>query len=157
MNSTTSEPRALVRRSSADDIDVVIRLFRRTAGHAWPFLDPDVLEAGLFRFRDAGFGRSVVWVAERGGGIVGFCAMRTGWIDHFYVAPEHQGRGVGQLLIGRALKGRRRVRLWTFQRNTRSRLFYALQGFSEARRTDGAANGGGEPDILMEWRRPVTG
>jgi hypothetical protein len=46
------------------------------------------------------------------------------------------------------------VRLWTFQRNTRSRLFYALQGFREVRRTDGQGNEEREPDVLLEWRRP---
>ncbi|HSZ51159.1 MAG TPA: hypothetical protein VK801_06275, partial [Caulobacteraceae bacterium] len=56
-------------------------------------------------------------------------------------------------LVTRALKGRRRVQLWTFQVNTRSRRFYRLQGFAEILQTDGADNEEKEPDVLLEWRR----
>ena len=56
-------------------------------------------------------------------------------------------------VVWAALARRRRVRLWTFQRNIRSRRFYALQGFCEIRLTDGRANEEKEPDVLLEWRR----
>ena len=85
--------------------------------------------------------------------LIGFCASRRGWVDHLYVDHGWHGRGVGQALLKRTLRGRRRVRLWTFQRNARSRLFYRLQGFREVRLTDGSDNEEGEPDVLLEWRR----
>jgi putative acetyltransferase len=84
---------------------------------------------------------------------LGFCALRRGWIDHLFVAHERHGRGVGQALLARALADRRRVKLWTFQRNLRSRAFYRMQGFEEVLFTDGAANEEKEPDVLLEWIR----
>jgi putative acetyltransferase len=144
----------LIRRALVPEVPTIARLYRRTAEHAWDFLYPHTPREDLAHFGQA-FRKGPVWIAERDGTIVGFCATRRGWIDHFYVAPEEQGRGFGQRLIARALKGRRRVRLWTFQRNARSRRFYALQGFREVLSTDGHANEEKEPDVLLEWLRPA--
>ena len=143
-----------LRRARLDDVPHIARLYRRTAAHAWSFLYPHTPEQDLHHFHKA-FDRGLIWIAEDDGRFIGFIALRRGWIDHFYVSPEEQGRGVGRRLIARALRGRRRVRLWTFQRNHRSRLFYALQGFTEVVRTDGRGNEEREPDILLEWRRPL--
>ena len=154
MNISKSEQRGLlIRMAVAEEVPAIARLYRRTAEQAWDFLYPHTPGEDLAHFGQA-LTKGPVWIAVRGEAIVGFCAVRRGWIDHFYVAPEEQGRGVGQRLIKRALKGRRRVRLWTFQRNARSRRFYALQGFREVLLTDGHANEEKEPDVLLEWRRP---
>jgi GNAT superfamily N-acetyltransferase len=139
------------RRADPTELPVVANLYRRTAGREWDFLYPHTPEEDLGHFGRA-FVRGVVWVVEVEGVVAGFCAVRRGWIDHLYVDHAFHGRGIGQALVARALRGRRRVRLWTFQRNTRSRRFYRLQGFIEARLTDGADNEEKEPDVLLEWR-----
>lgn len=143
----------VIRRAHGEESDTIALLYRRTAMAAWPFLYPHTPEEDRAFFKDA-FARGTVWAAEEAGALIGFCAVRRGWIDHFYVAPERHGEGIGQRLIRMALKGRSRVKLWTFQRNTRSRAFYRLQGFIEVRFTDGAHNEEKEPDVMMEWRRP---
>jgi GNAT superfamily N-acetyltransferase len=143
-------PRHTIRRALPEEAGVVAKLYRRTAGREWSFLAPHTPaedEAFFLKSFDAG----VVWAAEQNCEIVGFCAVRRGWIDHLFVAHERHGQGIGQALLRQALKGRRRVRLWTFQRNTRSRAFYARCGFREARFTDGAHNEEHEPDVMLEW------
>jgi GNAT superfamily N-acetyltransferase len=145
---------ARIRRAGPADAEAVARLYRRTADAAWPFLAPHTPEEDLAFFTRA-IARGAVWLAEADGGLVGICAARRGWIDHFYVAPERQGRGIGRALLARALKGRRRVRLWTFLRNARSRAIYRRQGFCEVRFTDGAGNEEKEPDVMLEWIRPA--
>jgi GNAT superfamily N-acetyltransferase len=142
----------VLRRAEEAELDEITRLFRLWCSQAWDFLAPHTPEGDLRHIRKS-WRAGPVWTAFADDRIVGFCAARSGWIDHFFVAPEWQGCGVGRALIARALRGRRRVRLWTFQRNTRSRLFYALQGFREVRRTDGQGNEEHEPDVLLEWRR----
>lgn len=142
-----------VRRARVGEAAAIARLYRRTANAAWDFLVPHTPAEDL-AFFTAAFQAGPVLVAEADGQVVGFCAARQGWIDHFYVDPSRHGEGIGQALLQAVLKGRRRVRLWTFQRNDRSRAFYARQGFREVRLTDGAHNEEKEPDVLMEWRRP---
>jgi len=142
-----------VRRARVGESDAIASLYRRTAEAEWSFLYPHTPEEDRAFYRDRVFARCTVWAAVESGEIIGFCAVRAGWIDHLYVAQERHGRGVGQTLIAAALKGRRRVRLSTFQHNDRSRRLYRLQAFPEVRLTDGADNEEKEPDVLLEWRR----
>jgi GNAT superfamily N-acetyltransferase len=141
-----------VRRAKPEEGDAIAALYRRTAEREWDFLYPHTPQEDRAFFARV-LAACTVWVAEEDGAIVGFLAVRPGWIEHFYVLHEQQGRGIGRSLIARALKGRRRVRLWTFQRNARSRAFYRRQGFREALFTDGAHNEEKEPDVMLEWRR----
>jgi putative acetyltransferase len=141
-----------IRRATAGDGDEIAVLYRRVAGREWDFLYPHTPAEDRGHFGKA-LTRGPVWVAVEAGAIIGFIATRRGWIDHFYVAHERQGRGIGQALIARAMRGRQHVRLWTFQVNARSRAFYRRQGFVEALFTDGAANEEKQPDVMLEWRR----
>lgn len=142
----------LIRRGQLDEGDAIARLFRQIARREWPFLYPHTPDEDRALFQ-AAFEKGRLWVAEDGPGLVGFCVARRGWIDHLYVVHERHGEGIGQALLKRTVEGRTYVRLWTFQRNARSRAFYRQQGFREVLLTDGRANEEKEPDVLLEWRR----
>jgi ribosomal protein S18 acetylase RimI-like enzyme len=93
-----------------------------------------------------------VWVAEDGDRVVGFAALGDDLLEHLYVHPEAQSRGVGTALL--ALSKERRpggLRLWVFQKNVGARRFYERHGFRVAQLTDGRGNEEGEPDALYEW------
>ena len=142
----------VIRRARLDESEGIATLYRRTAEREWPFLYAHTAQEDLALFR-AAFQKGAIWMAEDGGAVVGFCAARRGWIDHLYVVHERQGEGIGRALLRRTLKGRAHVRLWTFQRNARSRAFYRREGFVEVTFTDGAANEEKEPDVMLAWRR----
>jgi GNAT superfamily N-acetyltransferase len=91
-------------------------------------------------------------VAEEAGAVVGFIGFREGWIDHLYVHPDWQGRGIGPQLLAKPLQYRQARRLWTFQKNARARRFYEARGFRLVELTDGSGNEEKEPDALYEWR-----
>ena len=97
-----------------------------------------------------------VWVAEDDGEVVGFTAFGTrdgvDFMEHLYVAPERQARGIGTRLMNRA-KARRPegFRLWVFQANAGARRFYERHGLRLVELTDGAGNEEQEPDALYEW------
>jgi ribosomal protein S18 acetylase RimI-like enzyme len=95
-----------------------------------------------------------VLVAEEDGTIVGFLAMANGnTLEHLYVRPDSQGRGVGGALLERA---KERMpggfSLWVFQQNLRARRFYERHGLSLIERTEGAGNEERMPDARYEWR-----
>jgi ribosomal protein S18 acetylase RimI-like enzyme len=95
-----------------------------------------------------------VLVAEENGRVVGFVAMAHGdSLEHLYVHPDSQGRGVGGALLERA---KERMpggfSLWVFQQNLQARRFYERHGLSLIERTDGAGNEERMPDARYEWR-----
>src|SRR5215204_871414 len=53
-----------------------------------------------------------VWVAEVDPTVAGFIAFAPGWVNHLYVAPAFQGRGVGSELLAIAMRGNRALQLW---------------------------------------------
>ena len=150
----------MLRRARADDaarLALILRTAIRVAVPGLPELHtPD---------EDRWFiGRVVLpneetWVAERDGAVVGFASLgkRDGadFLQHLYVAPEAQRRGVGTALIEKAMERRPRgFRLWVFQRNEGARRFYEKHGLTLVEVTDGAGNEEKEPDALYEWRPP---
>jgi GNAT superfamily N-acetyltransferase len=92
------------------------------------------------------------WVCENEGRVVGFGALSGDMLEHLYVHPDAQGRGVGTDLLAHAKRLRPGgFRLWVFQKNERARRFYERNGFFLAELTDGGDNEEREPDALYEW------
>ena len=93
-----------------------------------------------------------VWVAERGGSVLGYAMATRTWLDHLFVDPPAQGRGVGETLLD-TVKGVRPggFCLWVFETNTPARDFYRRRGLVELERTDGSGNEEGAPDLRMAW------
>jgi ribosomal protein S18 acetylase RimI-like enzyme len=93
---------------------------------------------------------TVAILADR---VVGFAAVRAGFLDHLYVTPDAQSRGVGSRLLAAAKAARLDgLRLYVFQRNTNACGFYEKRGFTLVALDDGTRNEEGEPDALYEWR-----
>jgi putative acetyltransferase len=100
---------------------------------------------------------SGVNVAEIDGEIVGFSAVRAGWLDHLYVTPDHQGYCIGGSLLQLAMTEHPEgLSLWAFEPNDRAIAFYARAGFVEELRTDGSTNEEHVPDVQMRWAGGVA-
>jgi len=98
-----------------------------------------------------------VVVAEVNGQIVGAMATRTeertSWIDQMPVDPGMVGRGIGSVLLARAIATLALpIRLYTFQQNVGAQRFYERHGFQAIEFTDGEDNEEKCPDVLFELR-----
>lgn len=89
-----------------------------------------------------------VWVSEVDHQTVAYVAFSRDWVQHLYVHPDHQGRGIGPALLEIALADGHDKRLWTFQQNQRARKFYEARGFRIETLTDGEGNEEKTPDVL---------
>jgi putative acetyltransferase len=143
----------VIRRARPDDAEAVARIFRESRAEAMPWLpvlhDPDdVLE----HFRGC-VAADEVWVCEREGEVAGFAILQGDELDGFYVAPEHQRRGVGAALFGHVQELRpERFGFWVFRDNARARRFYERHGAQSLYETDGVNNEERTPDVRYEWR-----
>lgn len=78
----------------------------------------------------------------------GFLALDPPWVTALYVARP--GCGMGSALIAEAQAQQPALSLWCFQANAPARAFYAKQGFTEGRMTQGD-NAEGLPDVCLHW------
>jgi ribosomal protein S18 acetylase RimI-like enzyme len=144
----------MIRRGTVKDAAAVADVYltsRRDAGARIPRLahtDDDV----RVWFASIVLIEHEVWVAESAGRIVGLMVLRGESLDHLYVRPDAQRRGVGARLLQHAKRGRARLRLYTFEANDAARDFYEKHGFTAIAFGDGTANEEGAPDVLYEWR-----
>jgi GNAT superfamily N-acetyltransferase len=92
------------------------------------------------------------WIARQGSGpIAGYMSIYGDEIDHLYVMPGYQRRGIGRALLNKAKElSPHRLALFTFQKNANARAFYEANGFRAVAFTDGE-NVEGEPDVQYEW------
>jgi putative acetyltransferase len=144
-----------LRAATAADAAVCARIHRHVMRTSLAFLpELHTPEEDLWYFSQKLFPANTVWVAEAGGEVVGYIAFQPHFIEHLYILPEHQDRGLGVQLLQKALEHSRELRLWTFQANAKARRFYERHGFTAERMTDGADNEEKQPDVLYHWLRP---
>lgn len=110
-------------------------------------------EAGVRRwFADVLLPDGDTWLASNEGRIIAVLTLDGNDLDQLYVDPGAAGQGIGSTLVELAKDLRPGgLALWTFQSNTRAQAFYRHHGFTEVRRTDGADNEEGLPDVRMVW------
>lgn len=145
----------LIRRASFEDMVSIAQIHRLSRREAMPFLpDLHTEEEDLEFFSKEVFPRSLVNVAVSEKEILGFSAFDDGWLDHLYIRPGEQGRGLGSALLLAVQKEHQQIDLWVFQRNFQARSFYEARGFVLVCQTNGSGNEEKEPDAQYTWRRP---
>jgi GNAT superfamily N-acetyltransferase len=78
--------------------------------------------------------------------VVGFMALEGDNVDHLYIAPSFQGRGIGDKHLAMAKELRARgLTLWTFQRKARARRFDEARGFVASEFNDGSCTRSANP------------
>ena len=142
-----------IAEATHDDASAIADIHLTARAEAMPYLarphtDDEMRDwfAGCVGDRPAAW-----WVARQGGRIVGYMLIDGEGLDHLFVHPLAQGRGIGSALLDKARSlSPRRITLATFQRNARARAFYEKHGFQAVRFTDGE-NEEGEPDVHYLW------
>jgi hypothetical protein len=142
-----------LKRLALSDMDAAARIHRSAFDDALPWL------AGLHTpeedrrfFRERVFATCEVWGAYAADTMVGIVGS-----DPLSVVRTAPRGGIGTALLRVAQQSHDRLSLWTFQRNTPARRFYAARGLRLIRETDGAGNDEKEPDALYLWTRSASG
>ncbi|HEX6032811.1 MAG TPA: GNAT family N-acetyltransferase [Anaerolineales bacterium] len=146
----------IIRDYQAEDFDAVTILwrisrekslpeFQRAKGHFF-YEDQDY-------FRDHVLMQDQIYVVESNERLVAFMAMRDDFIDHLYVHPEDQNRGIGKALLEYARQlSPEHLWLYTLQINTNARAFYERNGFI-AEKFGVSPPPESEPDVEYHWRK----
>lgn len=142
-----------IRPAERADVPQIAHIIRAARKHSLPYLpDLHTPEEDRAHFGGTVFNEDTILVAEEDGAIVGFCAFKEDWLDHLYILPQHQNKGVGRALLNQAKHESAQLHLWVFQKNTRAITFYENNGFDLVKQTDGHDNEEKEPDALYIWK-----
>lgn len=144
----------VIRPAEIAECDVIARIFRDTRKISLPFLPVlHTAEEDRAFIRGKLFPDCEIWVAEKNE-IVGFIAIGFFRVEHLYIHPEFQRRGIGTALLTKAMEKYPELSLATFQKNQAAIAFYESRGFTLARQTDGGLNEEKEPDAWYVWNSP---
>lgn len=143
-----------IRAFAPADLDAVADLWRAARTQAMPALEarvPHTPAEDRAHLAEVVIPTHRVFVAERGGAVVGFASLEGEALGHLYVAPEAQRRGVGEALLAHAKSlSPDRLALFTHRANRRARAFYEARGFRAVRYGTSPAPEC-EPDVELEW------
>lgn len=145
-----------IREYGPDDFDAVTILWRISREKSLPEFQR---EKGHFFYEDRDYFRdrilknNQVSVVESDQQPVAFMAMNKDFIDHLYIHPGYQRRGIGKALLNFA-RERSPDHLWlyTLQINVSARAFYEKNGFV-AEKFGMSPPPENEPDVEYHWRR----
>ena len=122
-----------IRRFEDGDEIAAVEVWFRSGRAAYPFLpmwQTFTQVRAVEIFRNEIRSRCDIWVAVRGGQLIGYIAMRGSYIDHLYVDPDAQRRSYGTLLLNFAKRiSPGGLQLHTHQQNLPARAFYEKHGF----------------------------
>lgn len=150
--------RASLRDGVAGDAPWMTDVFVRSRAVAMPWLARPHDDAATRRWIEqvvlAGPG---VTVACDGSRPLGFAVVDADRLEHLYVDPGEQGRGIGRSLLEHAQRASNgRLALQVFTANERARRFYRAAGFVLVGESDGSRNEEHEPDCTYVWAAAGT-
>ncbi len=116
-----------------------------------------IIEAWLLNRTPAGYldpiERGALFIAERGGRVVGFGEAAAGTVIAIYVDPEDVRQGVGTAILRHAVRMARREHNGTVRLEVtlNARDFYERAGFREVKRSTVKRNHVDVPVVVMEY------
>lgn len=145
----------MIRPCTARDVDAVARIWLECSCSAHAFIPRAHWEARLedLRGRYLPLSETVLFVDDDTGRIVGFMALIESYLAALFVAPSHQGRGIGSRLLELAVRMHPDLDLTVYAQNTRAVRFYRRHGFVCAQRRVEAATGCEEWVMMREDAR----
>ena len=130
----------------------LVKMWRESFERAVGVVDPHPLPEQLRYLEEKVVpdNRVLVVLEESTLAVVGFMAATPESISQLYVHVDHQGKGVGSMLVGIAKQhSHGRLRLFTFEANKNAQRFYERHGFEVVAR--GFEKEWQLADIEYEW------
>jgi GNAT superfamily N-acetyltransferase len=121
----------VLREAGLEDASELAALFLASRREALPYLPALHTDEETHRWmREVVLPSCRVWVVTEDERLTGFLALAGDQVEHLYVLPGCQVRGVGGSLLAVAKAASPdRLSLYTFQPNTQARAFYERKGF----------------------------
>lgn len=152
----TSHRNIMIRDYSSSDLESVVALWHEAKRRAFPYVAVQqayTLADDHDYFVQVLLTECSVLVARQAQDIVGFIALKPGYIDQLFVRFGCQQQGIGSILLAKAKELTvADLRLYTFQKNYQARAFYEQHGF-QAIAFGMSPPPENEPDVEYWWQK----
>lgn len=119
----------MIRKSTAHDMDIMLDIWLNASIQAHDFVEASYWQSQRDNMRNVYLPASENYVYEQDSNVVGFYALYDDCLAALFVAPEHQGCGIGSQLIEHAKRQRELLTLSVYTKNNDSVAFYLKHGF----------------------------
>lgn len=119
----------MIRDFQNTDLEPVLDIWLQASILAHHFIAPAFWHEQLGAMRDVYLPSAVTRVFEADGKVLGFSCVYEDTLAALFVAPEHQGGGVGTQLLADAMESRATLQLSVYSQNLPSLHFYKKHGF----------------------------
>lgn len=141
-----------IRAAQADDLPLLLDIWRRAALATHDFLDPGDFAEIEAAVAGSYLPRATLWVAEDAAGRPeGFMGTSGRHIDALFVDPDRRGGGLGRALVDHALRTAAAVTVDVNEQNAQAVGFYHHLGFRWTGRSE--TDGEGRPYPLLHLRK----
>ncbi|MFS1502625.1 N-acetyltransferase [Vibrio lentus] len=120
----------MIREYNLADIEAVLDIWLTASIKAHYFVAPEFWESQVANMRDLYIPASATNVYQVDGEVRGFYSLYEGILAAIFVSTEHQGSGIGKLLIHHAKLECPNLSLNVYKENQATIEFYLSQGFS---------------------------
>ena len=127
----------------------VLRIWLDASVRAHGFVDGWFWQSKVRDMKETYIPASETYICEDEEGMKGFLSLCENTLAAMFVAPEHQGEGIGRKLMQKAKELRRELELSVYKDNGRAVRFYEMCGFRcVAERVDKYT---GHPELVMRF------
>ena len=119
---------------AATDIKILSAIWLDASRHAHAFIGEERLLDQQKLVEEIYLPKAETTVACLGGEPAGFISLLGNFIGGLFVAPMHQGRGIGRRLVAHALEEKGELSLEVYLDNAQAVGFYKRLGFRELSR-----------------------
>ncbi|WP_299209390.1 GNAT family N-acetyltransferase [uncultured Tateyamaria sp.] len=119
---------------AATDLNTLSTIWFDASSLAHDFVGRERLHAQRTLIETQYLPNAETWVAVQDELPVGFISLLDTFIGGLFVAPHHQGQGVGRQLIAHALDLKGELSLEVYTQNVQALTFYEALGFKELSR-----------------------
>lgn len=119
----------IIRQYNDADFNAVLFAWENASELAHPFLTKNFQDQVRKDIPELYLPNADTWVVELDGLVCGFIALLGNEVGAIFLLPEHHGKGLGKLMMDKALELHGDLELEVFERNIVGRSFYKSYGF----------------------------
>ena len=121
----------MIREYREQDLAQLMVVWEGASALAHPFLPSEFVASVREDIPNIYLPNAETWVAESVSGVVGFIALLGNEVGAIFISPEHQGKGVGRLLMDKAHERKGDLIVEVFAENAIGCAFYRGYGFTK--------------------------